>query len=168
MNLPICDGIAALKAFAWDDSALSREARIAKSDARAVLNRVENSQSLFGRKSATLSQLYALADECNEEDWNGEAAAPISRLAIDIAERVIRALPDHVPLPEFAPEPDGSVSMDWIESSNRLLTLSVGANFRLAYAWLDGTDKGHAVARFDGEQIPPRILETIQSIMGRR
>jgi len=38
----------------------------------------------------------------------------------------------------------------------------MGPNDRLAYAWLDGTDKGHAVARFDGERVPDRILEGIK------
>jgi hypothetical protein len=37
----------------------------------------------------------------------------------------------------------------------------------LAYAWLDGGDTGHGVAGFNGRNIPPRILEAIETIVGR-
>ena len=93
--------------------------------------------------------------------------AGLDRLAALSAANFIRALPDGIALPEFAPEPDGSISLDWIQSRNRLFTLSVGSTNRLAYAWVDGTDKGHAVARFDGEHVPPRILEGIRGITNR-
>ena len=42
----------------------------------------------------------------------------------------IRALLDDLPLPEFAPEPDGSISPDWIQSRNRLFSISVGSTHR--------------------------------------
>lgn len=77
----------------------------------------------------------------------------------------MRVLPGYVPLPEFAPEPDGSVSLDWTESRHRRFTLSIGGSNRVAYAWLDGADKGHGVVRFDGTSIPPRVLEGIGSIV---
>ena len=66
-------------------------------------------------------------------------------------------------MPEFAPEPDGAISLDWIQSRHRLFTLSISASNRLAYAWLDGTDKGHGVARFDGRTIPRRVLTNCDS-----
>ena len=69
------------------------------------------------------------------------------------------------PVPEFAPEPDGSVSLDWIQSRTRLFSLSIGTSRRLAYAWLDGSDKGHAVSRFDGKHIPSRIQQGIREIV---
>jgi hypothetical protein len=78
----------------------------------------------------------------------------------------VRALPDGIPLPEFAPEPDGSISLDWILSRNRLFSVSIGHSSRLAFAWLDGADNGHGVARFDGQNVPPRVLEGIKCIIG--
>ena len=66
---------------------------------------------------------------------------------------------------EFAPEPDGSISLDWIRSRSNFFSVSVGASDRLAYAWLDGTDRGHAVARFDGDSVPSRILEGIKALV---
>ena len=78
------------------------------------------------------------------------------------------ALPDGISLPEFAPEPDGSISLDWIQSRNCLFSLSVCANGGLAYAWLDGADGGRAAARFDGETIPPVVLEGIKRVARER
>ena len=77
----------------------------------------------------------------------------------------LRALPDRVPLPEISPEPDGSVSLDWTQSRNRLFSVSVSGSNRLAYAWVDGTDSGHAVVRFDGQSIPLPILQGIKAAL---
>lgn len=166
LSIEICiAGYVALNAYARGGNAISSEARAAQEAATAVVESAERSQVLFGEKAAALSQLRALAHECTEEGWDGYEACALDPTAVLIAEGFVRALPDSVPLPEFAPEPDGSVSLDWIQSKNRLFTMSVGTNHRLAYAWLDGTDKGHAVARFDGETIPPRILQGINAIM---
>ncbi len=95
----------------------------------------------------------------------GKKAAAIGPRTVFNAEALVRALPGRIPLPEFAPEPDGSVSLDWIQSRSRMFSLSVGIGTRLAYVWLDGADKGHVVARFDGLNVPPRVLEGIHTIM---
>lgn len=82
--------------------------------------------------------------------------------------KFLRALPENVPLPEIAPEPDGSISLDWIDSRSRMFSLSIGGSYRLAFAWVDGADKGHGVVRFGGAAVPIRILEGIAAIMPDR
>jgi len=146
-------------------SATSPEAQTVRRLADTVVNAMERSHALFGDKAGAISQIWALANECAEPRWDGEDGLPLARLAVFEAIAFIRVLPDSVPLPEFAPEPDGSISLDWIQSRNRLFSLSVGSSNRLAYAWLDGADKGHAVARFDGERVPSRIVEGIKAII---
>jgi len=146
-------------------SAVSPEARAVGAAVCAVVERAESSQALFGEKSAAISQLRALVNECSQSGWDGAEACALNVLAMFQAENFIRALPDHLPLPEFAPEPDGSISLDWIQSKHRLFSFSIGASNRLAYAWLDGADQGHAVARFAGDKIPQRIIEGITGIM---
>lgn len=161
-------GFGALYSFARAGSAVSSEAQSVRRAMDSVVNSMERSQALFGDKASAISQIWTLANECAEDGWDGYDALPSNRLAVYHAVAFIRALPVGVPLPEFAPEPDGSISLDWIQSRNRLFSLSVGPSNRLAYAWLDGTDKGHAVARFDEESIPPRILEGIKAIVSGR
>lgn len=158
-------GYAAAQGCARGSSAVSSEARVVRDAVSAVVDLAEQSQALFGSKAAAISELRALANECAEPGWDGAESSAINPIAVLLAESFLRALPDGVLLPEFAPEPDGSVSLDWIESKNRLFSISVGTGHRLAYAWLDGADKGHGVARFDEERIPPRILEGIRGIM---
>jgi hypothetical protein len=144
---------------------VSVEANTLTHAAIAVVRFVEGSQKLFGDKSEALSQLSELADECAGEDWDGNGAEAIEWLALDRAGQFVRALPAGVPLPDFAPEPDGSISLDWIQSRSRMFSVSVDGGNRVAFAWLDGTDSGHGVARFDGATVPGIILERIHFIM---
>ena len=162
--LGVHQGFAPLYSLARLGSAISAEAQAVQRAATSVVDSVERSQALFGDKATAISQVWALANECGELSWDGDDALPLDHMAVFKAVAFIRALPEGVPLPEFAPEPDGSVSLDWISSRNRLFSLSVGSGDRLPYAWLDGTDKGHAVARFDGESVPLRIMEGIKAI----
>ena len=147
-------GFAAMHALANDGNAVSPEAQAVRAQAAYVIKVFEQSQALFGAKKAAISQLMALAAEEQTVD-------PIALL---IAEQFLRALQNSIPLPEFSIDHDGSISLDWIHARNQIFSLSVGANNRLAFAWLDGTDKGHAVARFDGQQIPERVIEGITTI----
>ena len=116
-------------------------------------------------KNLTISQVSLLAAECSRSGWDGADAAPKDRGAVARAGDLIRALPEGIPLPEVAPEPDGCISLDWIQAPERLFSLSVGANRRLAYAWLDGAEKGHAAVVFDGQKVPRTILQGIKRIM---
>ena len=158
-------GCVALHAAARPGSAVSAEARVLRESASAVVESAERSVALFGSKATAISQIWALAKECAEFDWDGASGEPISLTAASMAADFIRALPDDIQLPEFAPEPDGSISLDWIQSRTRLFSLSAGTTNRLAYTWLDGTDRGHAVVRFDGQTVPIRIVEGIRNIV---
>jgi len=151
--------------FARAGSAVSSESQVLRQRVADIRRSTERSQSLFGGKAATISQIWGLVNECAEAGWDGANAEAVDRLAAFAAADFIRALPDGLPLPEVAPDPDGAISLDWMWSRNRLFSVSVGTSNRLAYAWLDGSDRGHAVARFDGEQVPPRVLEGIGEII---
>ena len=160
-------GHAALNPYARQGSAVSAEAEAVTRAASAIVRSAEDSQMLFGEKSAALSRLAELTDECAEEGWDGSEAFALDRVAVKNAKDFVRALPDGIPVPEFAPEPDGSISLDWIQSRHRLFSVSVGRSNRLAFAWLDGADSGHGVARFDGLNVPALVLAGIQSILSR-
>lgn len=162
-----CLGYAALNAYATPSSATSAEAASVTRAASVLIRSAEGSHALFGAKAAAISELEMIARECAEPGWDGYGASAIDLVALENAKNFVRALPESVPIPEFAPEPDGSISLDWIQSRHRMFSLSIGSTIRLAYAWLDGSDKGHGVSRFDGFSIPARILSGIQSIMSQ-
>jgi hypothetical protein len=70
-------------------------------------------------------------------------------------------------MPNVAVDPDGAVALDWIVSRYRMLSISfAGDSDRLAYARLDGTDRGNGVARFSGSAMPRRLLQAIQAVSG--
>lgn len=155
----------ALYAFARSSSAISAEAQTVSVAASDLLANSERSQFLFGGKMTAITQLNGIARDCQIEGWDGYGAMPIEVAAVRQAKNFVHILPDDLPQPELAPEPDGSISLDWIDSRNRLLSLSIGLSDRISYAWLDGTDKGHGVVRFDGTRVPPRLLSEIRRII---
>jgi len=150
--------LAPIRAMAGGSNAVSAEAQAVREMAANAVRFVEQSRALFGAKAEAIARLLSLANEYQAE----QATLDLSSVAL--AERFLHALPDDFPLPEFSVEPDGVISLDWIESCHRLFSLSMNPSGRFAYAWLDGTDKGHGVARFDGRQVPRRILEGIAAI----
>jgi hypothetical protein len=157
-------GYTMLNAAARSGTAVSNEAREVQRSASIVAHQTEQSVALFGEKRSVISQIWSLAAECSETGWDGEGAKPIDEVAATLASDFVRALPDRSPLPEVSPEPDGALSFDWIESRHRLFSLSIGTSNRLAYAWIDGAERGHGVAVFDGENIPLRILQGVAEI----
>jgi hypothetical protein len=167
-TLTIQLGLAAVYSLARPGSAVSREAQAVQQVASKAVTSLERSRALFGKKANAISDLWALAEECARDGWDGADALPIDPRAISNAISLVRALPDFLPLPEFAVEPDGAVSLDWIRSRNRMLSVSMGAGDRLAFAWLDGADRGHGVARSVENHLPMRIVDAIAAIMDVR
>lgn len=155
-------GYAAVAALSRPRSAVSAQAESVRNNACAVMEQVQRSVALYGPKATLISTLSVLGEECRELNWDGYGAEPVNPRALKRAEDVIALLPDDLPLPECSIEPDGCVSLDWMPAPYRTLTVSVSASERLPYAWVDGTDRGHAVARLVDGQLPPRILAEIR------
>lgn len=165
MTIGVVAGMVALSPLARGGTAVSREAVESREAMAAVRRATESSQALFGEKSAAIASLHEMASECAAEDWDGDGACGISPIAVSNAVDFLRALPAGLRLPDCSAEPDGSVSFEWAPSRHRRFMVSVGEGDRLAYAWVDGTDRGHAVARFDGCHIPDRILQGLESLL---
>jgi len=146
-------------------SAVSPEATHVFKTASDVAASTESSVSLFGAKQTFISQLRALAYECSADGWDGDDALGLHPSALRQTEAFIRALPNDMPLPEVAADPDGSVSLDWIRSKHRMFSMSIGASNRFAYAWLNGASRGHAVFSFDGQSISQVLRASIMEVM---
>jgi len=152
-------GFTALQAMASESSAVSSEAKEVTKATSAIVESLEQSHALFGAKIDAISRILALVNE-----YTSVESIAVHPDAIINATKFLRVLPGHLSIPEFAIDPDGAITLDWMESRSQLFSLSIGASNRLAYAWLDGTDKGHGVAHFDGQQVPRRVLEGINAI----
>lgn len=152
--------------FPFKNTGFSPEAETVSNKITKIRDWLEDSQALYGEKTKAISLLSELADECGVENWDGYGGRPIDIDSVTVAESFVRALPRGVTLPEFAPEPDGSISLEWIPSRTCTFSISINSSDHLAYAWINGTDRGHAVTFFDGYRIPPRILEEIETVTG--
>lgn len=156
---------ALLWAYAKGGSAVSFEAAHARRNACTIVAAAEGAQSFWHRTSDRLAALLDFYEECRLLAEGDKSVAIPAPAALRMAESVLRALPDEFPTPEFALEPDGAIEMDWAAGRYRLFSLSVGPGSRLAYAWLDGSDKGHGVERFDGITLPTRIHDGIKTLV---
>ena len=136
------DGSAAWPVSPAMDSAVSPEARAIREALDAIRESLERSQSLFGPKAALISGIWSLVSERPAPE--GEYEPVVDRTAW--RETFIRVLPEGLPLPEVAREPDGGISLDWIRSRN-------------------GLDRGHGVARLDRGRLPRPILEGIAGLL---
>ncbi len=149
-------------------TAVSEESQSVDASLAAVRDHQENSLALNGEKSAAISSLLSLFSDHGSDGWDGANARALNGTAVQQAIALIRSLPDDLPLPEVAVDVDGGVSLDWMP--DRLLAVSVGINAtnRIGFAWLNGRDRGNAVARFDGV-IPPRtLLDLLTHLMSSR
>lgn len=136
-----------------------------RAGAAAIVERVERSDALFGSKMAVISELWGLAQSHAASGWDGGDAFPVNHQGISLAVAFLRALPGDCKMPEVAVDPDGAVSLDWVPSRHRMVSISfAGHTDRLAYAWIDGTDRGSAVARFDRNAVPMRLLQAIVAL----
>jgi len=81
----------------------------------------------------------------------------VHELALTVATAVVASLPQHVPLPSVVVEEDGEIALDWNETSDRSLTISVKQNGTLGYSALVGLKPDYGRAPFAGS-IPDTVL----------
>lgn len=163
-TIPSLNPTISIYSLARPASAVSSEAQHVRDHAERLVASVESSTVLFGRKMDVMAVLESLATSHAQPGWDGEEAAPVNHAAIGLAADFVRALPDDVEMPEVGVEPDGAVSLDWLPSRHRMLSISfTGSNNRLAYAWLDGSDRGNGVVRFDRQAIPRQLMKAVEA-----
>ncbi|MEI6605536.1 MAG: hypothetical protein WCP35_09520 [Verrucomicrobiota bacterium] len=159
-------GCAALREFSSRGTGLSPDADYLAREARELVVNVERSIALTGSRSAVLSELVDLVDEHGHPGWDGAEAPAVSSLAIAKARALILALPESLPSPELAVEPDdGAISLEWYGGPSRIFSVSVGLSDRLACAGMDGTDSWHGVTRFNGCGVPDFVLQSIRRVL---
>lgn len=75
-----------------------------------------------------ISALRKLLRSHGEMGWDGGHASAVDPQAVARAAAFVRALPKDCALPEVGVDPDGSVSLDWIASRHRMLTIGVAGH----------------------------------------
>lgn len=124
--------------------------------------RQEGTQFWFGRQTEAQSELRMVLDGLVLDDEQEAVKIDTEQNVM----RMVRALPNDLPLPEMGIDPDGEISLDWICSRTRMFSISVSGSDRLACAWMNGSDRGHAVVRFAGRSLPKLLLLQLREIVG--
>ena len=155
---------AEVRAAATDRTAVSEPACSVRKAARSAVSELEVSRWFFGARLSLITELLELGRECAAPNWDGYSARPIDALVIWRATTFVRSLPRDLPVPDVAPAPDGSITFEWLVGQHRRFIVSVAKSDRMAYAWLDGTDSGHGVARFAGGLLPRLVVEAMRAV----
>lgn len=75
---------------------------------------------------------------CQVDGWDGEGSVAVSDAVIRRAESVATAiadlLPPELPGPDFVPEGDGEIGLDWMIDPRRIFSISVGIRDAISYA----------------------------------
>lgn len=146
---------------AWvQTSAVSEAAGWVQRSLGNVARSGESAHSLAGREVEFQAQLRAALHELviDEDQY------PVTTAAVRIASRFVQALPHRLPLPQVAIDPDGAISLDWVTSRTRAFSISVDDSGRLAYAWMNGSDRGHGAVRFQ-DSIPSPLLSQLTELI---
>lgn len=119
--------------------------------------------SLSPAKGRNIDPLLETFAETSAQGWDGYEARPVVNATVNKAWQFIQTLPAHLPDPEISADPDGDIALDWMESRDRMLSVSIRDNGDLHYAGVFGRSKVHGVDSFD-DAIPEVLLQAIARV----
>ncbi len=108
-----------------------------------------------------LTSLERLVSECSREGWDGYGAEPVRPEMVAQASRFLDALPKQFPVPAPGMEPDGCVTLEWYESPDWIVSVSMSPDSRMDYAAILGKRKKHGSCVF-ADVIPAIVLDLIK------
>ena len=110
-----------------------------------------------------IAGLETLYEECQQANWNGEGAKPITLDVLEEAQLLLLLLPSTTPVPEFVPERSGRIAFEWYQSPDRVYLLSSGGTRELEFAGLFGRgNEIHGKCNFNGA-LPGMIAEHLST-----
>ena len=81
----------------------------------------------------SLKQLEEALMEANINGWKGENSVAVSLPVAYHSLHFLRLLPDDIPNPNIAAEPDGEIEFEWYKNPDRNFSVSVNKNGGLNY-----------------------------------
>ncbi len=141
---------------------VSAEARYVD-DATRHNRRHLHKSSAFGVESVLRDELAKAWSECQEADWDGHDALPVSHHALRNMYAFLEALPLGFPRPSIGGDPHGHLSVEWYRSTRRVLSVGVSPDDVLHYAALLGSNRTSGTETFFGE-IPESILNLVRRV----
>jgi hypothetical protein len=153
----ICAG-----ALALPSRGTSETARYVSSQMDKGLNYLQDS-IIFGMKPC-FDELHLVFEECQNRNWDGYQAEPVTDETYHMALQFLKALPLGSPSPSIGAEPDGHLTLEWYRSPRRTISLSVSPEGVLHYAALLGGNKAYGSETFFGE-VPETIMTLVKRVL---
>lgn len=117
----------------------------------------------MGGKGA-FDELFETFKECREPNWDGYGALPINAETYRLTYEFLEALPLGAPAPSIGAEPDGHLTVEWYQSPQRTLSVSVSPDGELHFAALIGASKTYGTEPFIGE-VPKIVCDLIHRVI---
>ena len=111
-----------------------------------------------------LNDLFAVAEECKNANWDGQGALPVTDESYRAAYKFLEALPLGAIPPSVGVEPDGEMTLEWYHSPRRTLSISFSKNNEIHYAALIGASKTYGTELFFGD-VPKIIMDLVLRVM---
>jgi hypothetical protein len=100
----------------------------------------------FSWKAIVRHDLIEAYQNCNEQDWNGYDATPITAQTMLAGMTLLELLPDCM-MPEVVPEPTGKIGFLWEKSPSASFVIAVNSD-SIAFAESIGSRKRHGETIF--------------------
>jgi hypothetical protein len=154
-------------AFLWwrvsSSYATSLEAHQIAREIQNGIRRLEDTCSLGAKRTSALNELFSVAEDSKNANWDGQGAVAISTETYSLAYRLIEALPPEALSFTVGAEPDGDLTLEWYRSPRLVLSVSVSPDGELHYAALLGRRTRYGTEPFLGDA-PEVILELISKV----
>ena len=104
-------------------------------ESRSLSQQVGWPVSLLTTTDLILTRLSMLHSECKVGNWDGYEAKPVDEGTINNALELAISLCDKgLSIPEFTPDPDGEIALEWYGDDNSVASVSVGSSSLITYA----------------------------------
>ncbi len=97
--------------------------------------------------------------ECFDENCGENSNKAVSPVTLKNAIKFAKTLPEYLQLPEYIPDDDGEICLEW-KKEEKYLSISIGVGTNCNFSYNDGTINGHGVFRFQDE-IPQMIIDIL-------
>lgn len=99
------------------------------------------------------------------DNWDGDGATGIDPKTTEAASAFLLQLPANIPIPEITADTDGEISFEWYKERQRTFLLSMGANRKMSYSGLIGSERWYGVVTFS-DGIPDSVIQGINRVLG--
>jgi len=128
-------------------------------------NQLQESYALGLVGKGAFDELFQVAQDREQPNWDGYGAEPVTHDAYLSAYRFLEALPLGIPAPSIGAEPDGHITLEWYHSPRQVLSVSVSPDCELNYAaLLPGPRKASGKEQFIGD-VPTGILNLVRDVV---